>query len=92
MLSKLRHFSKSKFAGILVGIIIIPFVFWGMGGVFTTGNKNNVAKINDHSISTQDFFNYLNNSQLDKDYIKFLHYNKSHQHINIFQIHVSYHL
>ena len=70
MLSKLRHFSKSKFAGILVGIIIIPFVFWGMGGVFTTGNKNNVAKINDHSISTQDFFNYLNNSQLDKEYIK----------------------
>ena len=70
MLSKLRHFSKSKFAGILVGIIIIPFVFWGMGGVFTTGNKNNVAKINDHSISTQDFFNYLNNSQLDKEYVK----------------------
>ena len=70
MLSKLRHFSKSKFAGILVGIIIIPFVFWGMGGVFTTGNKNNVAKINDHSISTQDFYNYLNNSQLDKEYIK----------------------
>ena len=70
MLSKLRHFSKSKFAGILVGIIIIPFVFWGMGGVFTTGNKNNVAKINDHSISTQDFYNYLNNSQLDEEYIK----------------------
>ena len=70
MLSKLRHFSKSKFAGILVGIIIIPFVFWGMGGVFTTGNKNNVAKINDYSISTQDFYNYLNNSQLDKEYIK----------------------
>mgnify|MGYP001204727483 CR=1 FL=1 len=70
MLSKLRHFSKSKFAGILVGIIIIPFVFWGMGGVFTTGNKNNVAKINDHSISTQDFYNYLNNSQLDTEYVK----------------------
>ena len=70
MLNKLRHFSKSKFAGILVGIIIIPFVFWGMGGVFTTGNKNNVARINDHSISTQDFYNYLNNSQLDKEYIK----------------------
>ena len=70
MLSKLRHFSKSKFAGILVGIIIIPFVFWGMGGVFTTGNKNNVAKINDHSISTQDFYNYLNNSQLDEEYVK----------------------
>ena len=41
-----------------------------MGGVFTTGNKNNVAKINDHSISTQDFYNYLNNSQLDEEYVK----------------------
>ena len=45
MLSKIRTFSKSKFAGVFVGIIIIPFVFWGMGSVFSGGNKNNVAKI-----------------------------------------------
>ena len=30
MLDKLRNFSKGKLAGVLVGIIIIPFVFWGM--------------------------------------------------------------
>ena len=40
MLNKLRVFSKSKLAIILVGIIIIPFVFWGMGSVFSSGNTN----------------------------------------------------
>ena len=43
MISKLRGFSNSKLAGVLVGIIIIPFVFWGMGSVFSGGNTNNVA-------------------------------------------------
>ena len=46
MISKLRSFSNSKIAGVIVGIIIIPFVFWGMGSVFSGGNTNNVAKIN----------------------------------------------
>ena len=46
MLGKLRNFSKSKLAGVLVVIIIIPFVFWGMGSVFSGGNKNNLAIIN----------------------------------------------
>ena len=45
------------------GIIIIPFVFWGMGSVFSGGNTNNVAKINNEIISTQDFVNYINRSQ-----------------------------
>ena len=39
----------------LLVIIIIPFIFWGMGGVFNSGNSNNIAKINNYSISTQDF-------------------------------------
>ena len=55
MLNKLRNFSKGKLAGVLVAIIIIPFVFWGMGSVFSGGNKNNIAKINNHNVSTQDF-------------------------------------
>ena len=55
MLGKLRNFSKSKLAIILVAIIIVPFVFWGMGSVFSGGNTNNVAKINNKNISTQDF-------------------------------------
>ena len=45
MLNKLRNFAKTKIAGVVVGIIIIPFVFWGMGGVFSGGNTNNIAKL-----------------------------------------------
>ncbi len=64
MISSFRNFAKTKFAGILVFIIIIPFVFWGMGGMFSSGNTNNVAKINNTTISTQEFFDYLNNSKI----------------------------
>ena len=61
MLNKLRSFSKGKLATILVAIIIVPFVFWGMGSVFSGGNINSIAKINNFNISTKDFVNYINN-------------------------------
>ena len=67
MLSKLRDFSKSKLAGVLITIIIIPFVFWGMGSVFSGGNANNVAKVNNKNISTQDFIEYVNSSRINPE-------------------------
>jgi len=70
MLNKLRGFSNSKLAGVLIGIIIIPFVFWGMGSVFSGGNTNNLAKINNESISTQEFVQYVNQAKIDSEYIK----------------------
>ena len=70
MLNKIRSFSKTFFAKILLVIIIIPFIFWGMGGVFNTGNTNNIVKINNYSISTQDFIDHLNSSNLNSDQIK----------------------
>ena len=70
MLNKLRNFSKGKLAGVLVGIIIIPFVFWGMGSVFSGGNTNSIAKINNHNVSTQDFANFVNNSKLSTEVIR----------------------
>jgi len=70
MLNNLRNFAKTKLAVVLVGIIIIPFVFWGMGGVFSGGNTNNIAKINNQSISTQDFMNHLNSSRITLETIK----------------------
>ena len=70
MLNKLRNFSKGKLAGVLVGIIIIPFVFWGMGSVFSGGNTNSIAKINNHNISTQDFADFVNNSNISSEVIK----------------------
>ena len=62
MLSSLRNFSKSKIAGVFVAIMILPFVFWGMGGAFSSGNTNVIAKINKTKISTQEFIDYLNGS------------------------------
>ena len=70
MLNTLRNFSKTKLAGVLIGIIVIPFVFWGMGSVFSGGNTNNIAKINNETISTQEFLNYINQTRMDNEYIK----------------------
>jgi len=70
MLSNIRKFSKTFFAKILLVIIIIPFVFWGMGGVFNSGNTNSLAKINNVNISTQDFIDHLNNLNIDEETIR----------------------
>ena len=70
MLNKLRNFSKGKLATVLVAIIIIPFVFWGMGSVFQGGKTNSVAKINNFNISTKDFVDHINKSNINTDIIK----------------------
>ena len=70
MLSKLRRFKESKFAMVLVAIIIIPFVFWGMGGAFQSGNTNSIGKINNYNITTEDFLEHVNRSRINEEYIK----------------------
>ena len=70
MIGSFRNFAKTKFAGILVFIIIIPFVFWGMGGMFSGGNTNNLAKINKINISTQDFIDHMNASGIPEKTIR----------------------
>ena len=70
MISSFRNFAKTKFAGILVFLMIIPFVFWGMGGMFSSGNTNTIAKINESNISTEEFIDYLNNSGIPQNTIR----------------------
>ncbi len=70
MIGSFRNFAKTKFAGILVFIMIIPFVFWGMGSMFSSGNTNTIAKINKTNISTEDFIDYLNNSGISQETIR----------------------
>ena len=70
MLENIRKFSKTIFAKIILVIIIIPFVFWGMGGFFSSGNSNNIAKINNKNITTQDFIDYVNRSNINPERIK----------------------
>ena len=64
MLSSIGKFSKSLVLKIFVGIIILPFVFWGMGDIFRGGNQNIVATIDSEKLSTQEFVNYLNRLNL----------------------------
>ena len=69
MATSIGKLSKSLLVKILVGIIILPFVFWGMGDVFRGGNQNVVATIDSKKISAQEFITYLNQLNLDKDQI-----------------------
>ena len=43
MINKFRAFSKTKLAAFFVFLIAVPFVFWGMGGAFRSGNTNNIV-------------------------------------------------
>ena len=45
MSTSIGKLSKSFFVKVLVGIIILPFIFWGMGDVFRGGNQNVIATI-----------------------------------------------
>jgi len=70
MLTIIRKFSNTKWAAILLGILIIPFVFWGMGGSFNVGNKNTIVQINNEKVSTKEFMDYLNSLNLNADLIR----------------------
>ena len=65
MIKSIKKYSKSLLFKVLVGIIILPFVFWGMGDVFSGGNQNIVATIDSKKISTQEFMKYVNRLNLD---------------------------
>ena len=59
MLGSLRKFSGSIYAKILLGIIVIPFVFWGMGSSFVGGSKNIVVIIDNEKYPAQEFVNFI---------------------------------
>ena len=70
MTTSIGKLSKSFFIKLLVGIIILPFVFWGMGDVFRGGNQNVIATIDSKKVGTQEFINYLNRLNLNENQIK----------------------
>ncbi len=70
MTTSIGKLSKSFLLKLLVGIIILPFVFWGMGDVFRGGNQNVIATIDSKKVSTQEFVNYLNRLNLNENQIK----------------------
>ena len=66
MLGSFRKFSGSIYAKILLGIIVVPFVFWGMGSTITGGSKNVVVVIDKEKYSTQHFGNFIRRTALKK--------------------------
>ena len=67
MTTSIGKLSKSFFVKLLVGIIILPFVFWGMGDVFRGGSQNVIATVDSKKISTQEFVNYINRLNLSEE-------------------------
>ncbi len=70
MATSIGKYSKSVLVKVLVGIIILPFVFWGMGDVFRGGNQNVIATIDSEKVSTQEFVNYVSRLNLNEAQIK----------------------
>ena len=58
MLTSIKKVTSSFLAKTLIVIIILPFIFWGMGDVFRTGNQNVLVTIDSDKISVQNFVNY----------------------------------
>ena len=70
MATSIGKLSKSFFVKLLVGIIILPFVFWGMGDVFRGGNLNVIATIDSKKVTTQEFISYFKQLNLTEAQIK----------------------
>jgi peptidyl-prolyl cis-trans isomerase D len=66
MLTSITKTTKSFLTKVLIGIIILPFVFWGMGDVFRTGNQNILVTIDSEKITSQSFVEYLNRLNLNE--------------------------
>ncbi|MDC0418009.1 SurA N-terminal domain-containing protein [Pelagibacteraceae bacterium] len=65
MFTSIKKITTSFLAKVLIGIIILPFLFWGMGDVFRGGNQNVLATIDSEKISAQSFVEYVNRLNLN---------------------------
>ncbi len=70
MIASIRKFSKSFIAKVFVAIIALPFILWGMGDVFRSGNQNILAEINETKISTKEFMEYLQAVKITREEIE----------------------
>lgn len=59
MLGRIRKFSSSIYAKVLLALVIIPFVFWGMGSNFSGGNRNVLVSIDNEKYSVQNFIDFI---------------------------------
>ncbi|MCD6548393.1 MAG: SurA N-terminal domain-containing protein [Thermodesulfobacterium sp.] len=59
MLRSLRKGATSLYVKLFLVIIVVVFVFWGIGN-FASGRKNLVAKVNGIPITLKEFYEYYN--------------------------------
>lgn len=69
MIRSIGKSTKSILLKLLVGILILPFIFWGMGDIFRGGNQNIVATIDSEKIHSQEFVNFVNKLDLNEKQI-----------------------
>ena len=69
MINSIRKFSSTIYAKVLLGIVILPFVLWGMGDVFRGGKQNTILEIDNEKFSAQDFGDYVNSLNLEPEAI-----------------------
>ena len=66
MLTSIKKKTTSFLAKVLIFIIILPFLFWGMGDAFRGGNQNVLATVDSEKISAQSFVSYVNRLNLSE--------------------------
>lgn len=55
MLRSIRENAQGWIAWVAIGLIIIPFALWGIGDYFGVGGEANVARVDDTTITLQEF-------------------------------------
>ena len=66
MLRSFGKFSQSIYAKLLLIIIIIPFIFWGMGSSIRGGNKNIVLSIDKDKYTIQEISDFIKRNATEK--------------------------
>lgn len=64
MLKILRKHSRHWVIGLVIGAIVVVFIFWGMG-TFRPSSADEVARVNGTSISRNEFYQFLSRLQRD---------------------------
>ena len=68
----MKSLTKKIFITIITGIIIIVLGAWGMGDLFSTGNKNVIAEVGDKKVYIKDYLNYARLYLRKKNYNQLL--------------------
>ncbi len=61
MLTLLRNLTRSKFALVIIGLLIVSLAAWGVTDIFTAGNTTSLATVGSRTIETSDVNRFADN-------------------------------